>query len=208
MDERAAEAPATSPRATTLTLFARFTDELLFGVIDVLKPTFRAALGLSYTQIGVLALVLQYVAAVVEPLNGLLIDVWPRRWLLAFGALAIGIATVLVGLAPTFGVLLVAYALYGSGAGPLAHTADVVLIEGNRESARQIFARATALDTVGALLGPALVTAWLWFGLDWRWLVVAIGACALPYAGALARTGFPAPPRSGPGARAGVLAAT
>jgi MFS family permease len=183
-------------RATTLALFARFTDELLYGAIAVLTPTFRATLGLSYTRVGALSLALQYVSTAVEPINGLLIDVWPRRWLITAGALVIALATVLAGLATTFVLLLLAFALYGAGSGPLAHTADVVLVESNRQNAGRIFARATALDTVGSLLGPALVTGWLALGLDWRWLLLGLGASTLPYAFALARTTFaPAPGR-------------
>jgi FSR family fosmidomycin resistance protein-like MFS transporter len=184
-----------SRRAAPLALFARFADELLFGAADVLRPTLRTALDLSYTQLGLLSLALQYVAAVVEPANGLLIDVWRRKWLLAFGALGIGVATVLVGIAPTFLALLLAFAIYGAGSGPLAHTADVVLVEGHEASrASRIFARATALDTVGALLGPALVTAWLWGGLDWRVLLVLLGAAAVAYSLVLAATEFAPPP--------------
>ncbi|MSP22939.1 MAG: MFS transporter [Dehalococcoidia bacterium] len=180
-----------SRRATVLALFARFTDELLFGAADVLMPTIRSGLGLSYAQVGALKLALDYVAYVVDPLLSLLIDAWRRRWLLAGGALLVGVATALVGLAPTFLVLLVAFALYGIGAGPLAYTADVILVESPSEDPRRIFARATALDTFGALLGPALVAAWLWAGLEWRWLMVSLGSGSLVYAAALARTAFP-----------------
>jgi predicted MFS family arabinose efflux permease len=193
-----------SRRPVRLALFARFTDELLFGASDVLMPTIRSALGLSYAQVGMLRLALAYVAYIVDPLLALLIDAWQRRWLLAGGALTAGVATALIGVAPVFLVLLVAYALYGIGAGPLAYTADAVLVESSPEAPRRIFARATALDTLGALLGPALVAAWLWAGLEWRWLLAGLGAGTLGYAALLGRTTFP-PGRHAHATREGLL---
>jgi predicted MFS family arabinose efflux permease len=88
-------------RAARLAFLGRFADELLFGATDVLRPTIRATFGLSYAQVGLLHLALQYVAGLIEPLSALLIDVWERRWLLAWGAAGIGLSTVMVGIAPT-----------------------------------------------------------------------------------------------------------
>ena len=185
--------PNVPRRATRLAFLGRFTDELLFGATDVLMPTIRATLGLSYAQVGLLHLALDYVAAAIEPISGLLIDVWDRRWLLAWGAAGVGLSTVMVGLAPTFLVLLLAFAVYGLASGPLAHTADVVLVQAHPSAPGRVFARATALDTTGALFGPAFVAAWLWAGLDWRWLLVGLGTWGVVYGVLLATTRFPRP---------------
>jgi len=154
-------------------------------------PTIRAQLGLSYAQISLLSVALDYVALVVEPAGGLLIDLWQRRWLMAWGAAAIGLAVALMGVAPTFIILLAGFALYGAGSGPLAHTADVVLVEAHPEAPDRIFARATAVDTVGALLAPLLVTLAFWMNFPWRWLLVGLGLSSLVYAALLWRTRFP-----------------
>lgn len=159
----------------------------------MLMPALRAQFGLSYTQISFLDLALRYVAAVVEPGADLLIDVWQRRWLLAWGAAALGLSIILLGLAPNYLFLLAAFAVYGLGSGPLAHTADVVLVEAHPRAPNRVFARATMIDTVGALLSPLLVTLALWVGLPWRWLLVALGGSALIYSLMLLRTTFPAP---------------
>lgn len=184
--------PGVPPRAARLAFLGRFADEFLFGATDVLMPTIRAAFGLTYAQVGLLHLALQYVAGLVEPLSALLIDVWARRWLLAWGAAGIGLSTVMVGVAPTFVVLVLAFAVYGLGSGPLAHTSDVVLVQAHPEAPGRAFARATALDTTGALLGPALVAMWLWAGLEWRWLLVLLGLAGIAYGALLAGTRFPA----------------
>jgi MFS transporter, FSR family, fosmidomycin resistance protein len=188
--------PDVHRRAARLAFLGRFTDELLYGATDVLMPTIRATLGLSYAQVGLLHLALDYVAAAVEPVAGLLIDVWDRRWLLAWGAAGVGFSTMLVGLAPTFLLLSLAFALYGLASGPLAHTADVVLVQAHPSAPGRVFARATAIDTSGALLGPALVAAWLWAGLDWRWLLVGLGTWGVVYGALLSTTRFPRPSES------------
>jgi len=63
-------------------------------------PTMRSHFSLSYTQISLLGLALNYVAAIIEPINGLLIDLWKRHWLMAWGAAGIGLATMVMGAAP------------------------------------------------------------------------------------------------------------
>ena len=68
-------------RLVAVLLSARFMDELLSGLPAVLMPTIRSHFGLSYTQISLLGLALNYVAAIIEPINGLLIDLWKRPWL-------------------------------------------------------------------------------------------------------------------------------
>ncbi len=186
-------AEGVSRRVVTLGLGGRFTDELLSGLPEVLMPTLQRTLGLRYAQVGLLALVLNSVCALVEPANGLLIDLWRRRWLLAWGAALIGLAVIVIGAATSFFMLAAGFALYGLGGGPLAHTADAVLVEAHPSAPARIFARATSLDTVGALLAPLLVAAAFWGGLDWRWLLIGAGLAALGYAALLASTRFPAP---------------
>lgn len=186
-------AEGVSDRAVVLGLGGRFADELLGGLPSVLRPTIRTQLGLSLQQVALLDLTLDYVGATIEPVNGLLIDVWERRWLLAWGAMGLGLAIITMGVAPTFAVLLLGYAIYGLASGPLAHTADVVLVEAHPSAPGRIFARATIVDTMGALLAPLLVTLAVWLRVEWRWLLVIGGLAGLVYGVVLMRTGFPAP---------------
>ena len=186
-------AKGVSNRVVILGLAGRFMDELLSGLPAVLMPTIRAQFGLSYTQISLLGLTLNYVAAIIEPIGGLLIDLWKRPWLMAWGAAGIGLATVVIGLAPTLGILLLGFAIYGLASGPLAHTADVVLVEAYPEAPDRIFARATTLDTLGAMLAPLLISATIFLDLEWRYLLIALGLSSLIYAILILRTNFPPP---------------
>ncbi len=185
-----------SRRSVLLALGGRFVDEVLSGLFDVLMPTFRARLGLSYAQVSLLPLALNYTAVVVEPAAGLLIDLWSRRWLMVWGAFFTGLSILLMGLAPTFLILMLAFACYGLGSGPLAHTADVVLVEAHPQAPDRIVTRATVLDTIGALLAPLLVALSIWGGLSWRWPLLVGGTFGLIYALALVWANFPAPSRT------------
>jgi MFS family permease len=185
-------AKGVSNRLVAVALGGRFTDELLSGLPMVLMPTIRSHFGLSYTQISLLGLALSYVGAFTEPITGLLIDIWKRRWLMAFGAAGVSIATAVMGAAPTFAFLLLGFALYGLASGPLAHTADVVLVEVYPKAPDRIFTRATLIDNFGALLSSLLISLTFVLGLPWRWLMISLGLSALIYAMTILTTRFPA----------------
>jgi len=145
-------------------------------------PTIQAQLGLSLTQVGLLRQVLDYVAAAIEPISSLLIDVWQRKWLMGFGALGICLSMITLGMAPTFLWLIIAYALFGLASGPLAHTGDVIIVESYPDTPDRAFARSTLIDTTGALLAPLSVTLFVWQGWPWRWLVIGVGLLWLTFA--------------------------
>lgn len=183
-------------RAATASFTARFLDELAGGAATVLLPTFRRVFGLSLFQVGLLFQVLEWVALVVEPLAASTIDHAPRRRLVAGGAAVLAVSVALMASAPSYAVLLLGFAVYGVGSGPLAHTADVVILESFPHDPERAYGRATLLDTLGALLGPALVSATLFLGLSWRWALAAIAAVALGHAWTASASTFPPPPRS------------
>lgn len=198
--------PDTDDRSVTLALGARFLDELLSGLPVVLMPTIRSRLGLRLADVGLAYQLLDVTAAVAEPVNGVLIDVTDRRWLLAWGAAACGVATVVVGAAQAGVLVVVGLAVYGLGSGPLAHTGDVVLIESHPDAVDRVSTRSTVVDTIGALLAPVLVAVTAWHGDAWRVLLVAAGAIALVYALLAVRTHFPSPqPRDAAAGPVGTL---
>ncbi len=185
--------PHVTNRHLVIAFGARFYDELMSGLPDVLMPTIQAQLGLSLTQVGLLRTLLDYVAAAVEPINGLLIDVWPRHWLMSFGALMLGLSIITIGIAPTFAILILGYVLFGFGSGPIAHTGDVVVVEAYPSAPDRAFARSTMIDTIGALLAPLLVTVFFWQGWPWHWLMIGIGLLGLAYSGFIFWNGLPPP---------------
>ncbi len=184
-----------SPNFSTLQVMlaygGRFSDELMSGLPDVLMPTIQQLLGLSLAQVALLRQTMLWVSQVIDPVHGLLLDVWDRKWLMGLGAVGIGLSILCMGLAPTFGLLLLAYALYGAAGGPLTHTGDVLVVEAYPTVPDRAYTRSVLFDTIGAALAPLLVALVFWLGLDWRWLLVSMGGSALVYAGLILRTGFP-----------------
>lgn len=182
-----------SDRAVALVFVARFTDEVLSGAWSVLAPTFRVVFRLSLVQIGFLSQILNWVALVVEPIAAVHIDTRPRRSMLAVGAAALAASMVVIGVAPGYAALAMGFALFGLGSGPLVLTADVLVVDSFPDAAERAFGRATLLDTIGALAGPALVVLAAGVGLSWRTLLVALGGCVAVYSFGLGATRFPAP---------------
>ncbi|HEX4906775.1 MAG TPA: MFS transporter [Acidimicrobiales bacterium] len=183
-------------RAVAVAFTARLVDEVLSGAWDVLSPTFRRVFGLSLFQLGLLWQVLDWVALVVEPISASSIDHTSRRRLLAFGGAFCAASVATMAVAPSYGVLLLGFALYGVGSGPLAHTADVVVVECFPGNAERAYSRSTMLDTIGALLGPALIAAAGFADVSWRIVLVALAVMAAVHARTAARATFPEPART------------
>ncbi|HEX3539866.1 MAG TPA: MFS transporter [Acidimicrobiales bacterium] len=182
-------------RAIALAFTARFTDEVLSGAWTVLAPTFRVVFGLSLVQVGLLAQVVEWVALLVEPVTAAMIDLWSRRRLISGGALALAVSLAAMAGAGSYGWLLVAFAAYGVGSGPLCHTADIVVVESFPAAPERAYARATFLDTAGAFFGPGLIAGALALHVSWRPVLLALAGGAALYAALASVTEFPPPPR-------------
>jgi MFS family permease len=100
-------------------------------------------------------------------------------------------SVILMGAAPGYAALAVAFGLYGLGSGPLVLTADVLVVESFPTEGERAFSRATFLDTVGALAGPGCVALAAAVGLSWRVVLVALGVCVVAYGVAIAFTKLP-----------------
>ncbi|WP_233243927.1 MFS transporter [Paraconexibacter algicola] len=115
-------------------------------------------------------------------------DIFGRKWTFVGGLVGFSVASVLGGLAPSFGVLVAARALQGVFGALLAPSALSILTvtfadSPERPKAFGIFAAvATAGASVGLLLGGALTDA-----LSWRWCLYVNLVIALPAAVLAAR---------------------
>lgn len=183
-------------RGVTVAFTARFVDELLSGAWDVLSPTFRRVFRLSLFRVGLLFQVLDWSALVVEPIAASMIDHSSRRRLMTFGGVFVALSVAVMGLAPAYAVLLLGFALYGIGSGPLAHTADVVVVECFPGDAERAYSRSTFLDTLGALLGPAAIAVAGFTHVSWRVVLVGMAVVAALHARAASTARLPAPSRT------------
>jgi len=116
------EAPGPAPSATRTVfpilaavsvchLLNDMVQSLLPSIYPILKSTFK----LDFSQVGLLSLTYQVVASLLQPFIGMFTDRRPVPFALAFGMCFTLTGIVMVAIAPTFGLLLVAAAIVGAG---------------------------------------------------------------------------------------------
>jgi FSR family fosmidomycin resistance protein-like MFS transporter len=192
---RAGAARATSVFIFTL-LAVEFLDELVFGVREAAWPLMRDDLRLTYTQIGVILSVPPLVGNLAEPFLGVLGDVWRRRALVLGGGAAFAAGTLLVGLSPSFAVLLAASILSNPASGAFVGLSQATLMDLEPERREQNMARWALSGSVANSIGPAAIGAFVWAGVSWRWGFLVAGALMLLSLAAVWRQPFETPAAS------------
>ncbi|WP_448874549.1 MFS transporter [Desulfobulbus propionicus] len=95
--------------------FCHLLNDMLQSLIPAIYPQLKESFHLSFTQIGLITLTYQMTGSLLQPLVGISTDLRPQPY-----SLAVGMASTLVGLlalsvAPSFGLLLLAVGLVGTG---------------------------------------------------------------------------------------------
>jgi predicted MFS family arabinose efflux permease len=158
--------------------------QILFAVF----PPIQGELGVSDTQLGLLASAFMWVYLSAAPIFGLLADRWSRPRLMGFGVAIWSVATVFSGLARSHGELLIARATVGIGEASYGAVAPAVLsgafARPQRGRVLAIFSMAIpAGSALGYLLGGILGEAFGWRaaffvvglpGLALTWLVIQL----------------------------------
>jgi FSR family fosmidomycin resistance protein-like MFS transporter len=168
------------PTAVFLIAFAHLALELHHNFLPVVYPLLIERMGLTYSQIGILALSISLSGALTQPLFGYLSDRWDARLMMVGSIVWLGVGMGLVGVAAYYTgqywmlVLLIVLASFGSAA---YHPAGAVLIPANTQPGR--WGAAMSIFSVGGNLGsalsPLLVSAGLlWFGLRGTAVLVPI----------------------------------
>ena len=115
-------APSRPPRhrgsalqvAVTLTV-AHFANDAYVAFLHPLLPRLMDKLGLSIAMAAVLTMTLSLASSLPQPVMGYVADRVGRRWLVAFGPIVSGVFLSLIGLAPSFGMLVLVLAVGGLG---------------------------------------------------------------------------------------------
>src|SRR5258708_19641748 len=106
------------PGLFILTLLAiEFLDEFVFGSREAAWPLIRDDLHLTYYQIGLLLSVPGVLASVIEPVLGILGDVWRRRVIILGGGIGFALSCLLVAASQSFLPLMVASILFYPSSG-------------------------------------------------------------------------------------------
>jgi MFS transporter, FSR family, fosmidomycin resistance protein len=151
-----------------------------------LFPFLKEAFDVSYTELGVMMALVGGATAVSQVPIGFMVDRLGARMVLTIGLIVISLGYGLVGLAPSFGVVLVLVTLAAIG-NSVFHPADYAILNSSISPARM--GRAFSIHTFAGHLGSAAAPATMILlsaVFDWRVALVAVGLFGLVVMAAMA----------------------
>lgn len=208
----ASPAPASAARGTAYAILAALSlshllNDLVQSLLPAIYPLLKQSFHLDFGQIGLITLVFQLTASVLQPVVGLYTDRRSMPFSLALGMAASLVGLLLLSMAWTYGVLLLAAGLVGIGSAIFHPEASRVarLASGGRYGlAQSVF---QVGGNAGTALGPLLVafivvphgqSSVAWFSLAALAGIIVLGIVGRWYRDRLAASAR-APARSRPG---------
>ena len=148
---------AASPQAATMPIllslsFCHLLNDLIQSLIPALYPLLKAEFDLDFVQIGLITLAFQLTASLLQPTVGFYTDKRPQPYSLALGMGSTLIGLLLLSVAHSYTVVLIAAALIGTGSAIFHPEASRVarMASGGR------YGTAQALFQVGGNAGQAI----------------------------------------------------
>jgi MFS family permease len=190
-DATAPAADALSRRRIMTVLFIGvFMAALDTAIIAPAIPALRAVFGVGNSQIGLVTIVFGLCSLVSTALMASLSDRYGRRPVYLANIAGFALGSLLIALAPSFGVVLLGRAIQGISAGGVTPTASAMVGDAFPPAER-----GKALGLIGATFGMAfligpVVASLILISLSWQWifllnlpvaaLILVLGARALP----------------------------
>ena len=137
---------------------AHLAIELCSNYLPVVYPTLITSMGLSYAQVGFVTLVAGVGTTLVQPVFGYLSDRWETRRIIVSSVVWIGFLMGLVGLAPSYWLLLILVGLGSLGSAafhPAGATVAGSIATTRRGAMLSVF---SVSGTFGTALSPLLIT--------------------------------------------------
>ena len=136
-------------------------------MMTMLYPSIMAALGMNYTQVGLLAAICSVLNSLCQGAYGFLTPFVSRCKLLGFGNFGIALGTLLSGLAGSFPMLIVARGIASIGSSAQHPVGYSILASYFPKNRGAVLALNTSIANVGTLIATPLATAMLLF-MSWR----------------------------------------
>ena len=95
--------------------FSHLLNDLIQSLIPAIYPLIKDSFSLSFTQIGLITLTFQITASLLQPMVGLYTDHHPKPYSLSTGIGCSLIGLIILSFAPSYGMLLFAAAMVGTG---------------------------------------------------------------------------------------------
>ncbi|OLD15412.1 MAG: MFS transporter [Acidobacteria bacterium 13_1_40CM_3_65_5] len=157
-------APAREPRGREVTAFAvlagisfsHLLNDTIQSLVPAIYPMLKDSFALNFAQVGLMTLTLQVTASLLQPVVGLYTDRRPTPYSLVIGMAVSLVGLLLLSVAPTFGMVLVAAGLMGVGSAVFHPESSRVarMASGGRHGlAQSVF---QVGGNLGSSLGPLL----------------------------------------------------
>ena len=132
--------------------FCHFLNDLIQSLIPALYPLLKTEFSLDFTQIGIITLAFQLTASLLQPTVGFYTDKHPKPFSLALGMGSTLIGLLLLSVAPSYAIILLAAGLIGTGSAVFHPEASRVA----RMASGGKFGSAQAFFQVGGNMGQAV----------------------------------------------------
>ena len=136
--------------------FCHLLNDMMQSLLPSIYPLLKQTFGLSFRQIGLITLVNQITASLLQPAIGMYTDKRPQPYSLAAGMAFTLVGMMLLGFGPSFGAILVAAAMIGLGSAVFHPESSRIarLASGGRHGFAQAFFQVGG--NVGSSVGPLL----------------------------------------------------
>jgi MFS transporter, FSR family, fosmidomycin resistance protein len=136
--------------------FCHLLNDLMQSLLPSIYPMLKQSFGLSFRQIGLITLVSQITASLLQPVIGVYTDRRPQPYSLATGMSFTLVGMVLLGFGPSFAALLLAAALIGLGSAVFHPESSRIarLASGGRHGFAQAFFQVGG--NLGSAVGPLM----------------------------------------------------
>jgi predicted MFS family arabinose efflux permease len=171
--------PSNDAKVIALIGSAHFTSHFFQMVIPPLFPLLKTALGVNYTELGLLMTVFYSVSGIGQPIAGFAVDRFGARSVLVGGIALLGLSMILIAMAPAYWVVLLLMVPAGIG-NCVFHPADYSILSASVSPARM--GRAFGAHALGGTLGWAMAPIVMWNLsqlVDWRFALSLVGGLGL-----------------------------
>lgn len=162
---------------------AHLLNDAIQAMLPAIFPLLKVNFALNYAEIGLIALVYQLTASILQPWIGLHTDKYPKPYLLPCGMVATFIGIGVLAIAPNYYILLLAAAIIGIGSATFHPEASRIarLASGGRFGTAQSTFQVggNAGSAIGPLLAAAIIIPIGQKGAAWFMVVAALAIAVL-----------------------------
>ena len=159
--------------------FSHLLNDMMQSLIPAIYPNLKADFHLSFAQIGIITLVNQITASLLQPAVGYFSDLKPRPYSLAKGMVASLVGLLLLSVAASYGVILISVMLIGVGSAVFHPESSRVarMASGGRHGLAQSLFQVggNTGSAFGPLLAAALVAVYGQHSVAWAGLLALLG---------------------------------